>query len=105
MLDPDAPGIAGYTSAKAVMACKAAALLLLPVAEIVAPLAKSRPDAPASDDLVALARNALRKIEPITTVATLTTLVVAPLSPPQRHQRISPVPFNRCRNHQDRECC
>ena len=65
MLDSNDPDIPVFTTARLVRAHDAARARLTPLTGIVAPLAKSRHDAPVPGDLLVLARQALRAIAPI----------------------------------------
>ena len=80
MFDPDRPGRPAYTTARMVRASEAAGTRLLPLVEIVAPLAKSRPDTPVSPDLLALARQALGPLGPVAML--LEAPAPLPLHPP-----------------------
>lgn len=60
MFDYDRPDQLIHTSARLVRSCEAAEARLVPLLTIVQPLARTKPDAIASPELVALARQALR---------------------------------------------
>ena len=80
MIDTDDPDIAPETTAKLVRAYERAQARLRPVAGIVAPLAKARPDAVVPADLLALARQALSAIGPV--AGALGAARPLPLHPP-----------------------
>ena len=83
MIDTDDPAIPHATTARLVRAYERAQQRLAPLAEIVAPLAKARPDAPVAADLLALARQALRAIAPV--AGSLGAAPPLPLHPPVTH--------------------
>jgi ABC-type nitrate/sulfonate/bicarbonate transport system substrate-binding protein len=83
MIDTDHPAIAPKLTAKLLRACELASAQLEPLVDIVAPLAKSRPDAPVPADLLALARRALRASAPI--ARWLGAPAPLPLHPPVTH--------------------
>jgi hypothetical protein len=83
MTEPGDPGIAPKPATKLVRACAEATAQITPLAEIVEPLAKSRPDAPVPADLLALARRALSTIAPV--AKALGAPAPLPLHPPVTH--------------------
>ncbi len=83
MLDSNDPLIAREPTARLVRSCAEATAQLTPLADIVEPLAKSRPDAPVPADLLALARRALRAIAPV--AKSLGAPASLPLHPPVTH--------------------
>ena len=83
MSDFDDPDISIFTTARLVRAYEAAHARLTPLKDIVAPLARSRPDAPVPADLLELARQALRAIAPV--AMSLGAPAPLPLHPPVTH--------------------
>lgn len=65
MFDIDRPDQLVHTTARLVRSCETAEARLNPLIEIVSPLARTRPDAIVSADLLILARQALRAIAPV----------------------------------------
>jgi hypothetical protein len=81
MIDTDDP--APTATPKLLRACAQAAAQLEPLEDIVAPLAKARPEAPVTADLLALARRALHAAAPIGQALEAPPLL--PLHPPVTH--------------------
>jgi hypothetical protein len=83
MFDIDRPDQAVFTTGRLVRSCEAAEARLAPLLSIVQPLARTRPDAAASPELLGLARQALRPARRV--AGALALAPVAPLHGPVTH--------------------